>query len=56
MPWTEKQERYFRAVEHGWKPSKGKKKLSPQKAKELLDEAKSVEDKAQKKALREHLK
>lgn len=43
MPYTKKQQRFFRAVEHGWKPTKGKyrgkKVLSARKAKALMDEA-----------------
>ena len=37
MPYTAKQEKFFRAVEHGWKPPAAMhSKLSAGKAKELL--------------------
>jgi hypothetical protein len=41
MPWSPKQTHYFEAVSHGWEPSdpKLKGKLSPDKAKQLLTEA-----------------
>lgn len=39
MPYTEKQEHFFRAVAHGWRPSKSEKgsTLSKEKAEELLE-------------------
>lgn len=43
MPWTEKQNKVFRAIEHGWKPPNTKKlnglrKLSPTKAGKMAHE------------------
>ena len=48
MPYSEKATRFFQAVEHGMKPRKGN--LSPQKAGQLLDEAKARKE-GQKKAI-----
>lgn len=53
MPLTEKQEKFFRAREHGWMPKGGfktKNVISSDKAKELLEEAKRT---GQKKAIKE---
>lgn len=37
MPWTPKQEKLFRAVEHGWEPPAASGiKISPKTAKKLL--------------------
>lgn len=43
MTWTDKQEHFFQAVAHGWKPKgkQGGSKLTAVKAKELLSEAKT---------------
>lgn len=56
MPWSEKQNRYFQAVAHGWKPRrKGQARpLSASKAKELLsheDRKIQAKVKGQKRAL-----
>jgi hypothetical protein len=55
MPWTAAQTRFFEARSHGWVPSrKSLRDLSPQKAKELLSEAK-VREEGQKQAIKRTL-
>jgi hypothetical protein len=52
MPWSEKQVRTFRAIEHGWKPKKkGLRGLSKAKAGEMADEGVTAKSKGQRKAL-----
>lgn len=38
MPYTKKANKFFRAVEHGFKPDRFKTSLTPKKAGELADE------------------
>jgi hypothetical protein len=36
MPYTEKQRKVLRAIEHGWKPKKAMKNVTPSKAATML--------------------
>jgi len=57
MPYSEKQERFFRARAHGFVPDNPElKRLTPKKAKDLLDESKTTEAEGQKRALRRMMK
>jgi hypothetical protein len=47
MPWSEKQVRVFKAIEHGWKPSApGLRKLTPEQAGKMASEGVRTTDDA----------
>ncbi len=53
MPYSTKATQFMLARAHGWEPSNPKlRKLSPEKARELLEESGDIDTEAQRKALR----